>query len=94
MALANLGHTDSFALYVAYAPIRDLPATPPYYCPVTVLEWNTGHITVLPPVAKPGSLMLHRSHPLQIMRDCLNAAYFPVIRIKLILAPSNPYKYA
>ena len=79
-------------LYVAYAPIRDLPPTPPYYCPATVLEWNAGHAAVLPPVAKSGSLIYHRSHPLRIC-VILNAVYFPGIRINLILVPANPYKY-
>jgi hypothetical protein len=40
------------SLYVAYAPIRDLPATCFYCCPATVLEWNSGYVIFMPPVAK------------------------------------------
>jgi len=39
-------------MHAVYAPIREFPATHPYCCTVAVLEWNSGHIIVLPPVAK------------------------------------------
>jgi hypothetical protein len=43
---------NPLAMHAVYAPIRELPATHPYCCTVAVLEWNSGHIIVLPPVAK------------------------------------------
>jgi len=61
MISANNALVNPLDLYVAYAPIRDLPATFLYCCPVTVLEWNSGHVYVLPPVAKMESLVSHRS---------------------------------
>jgi hypothetical protein len=42
---------NPLALYLDHAPTRDLPATFPYCCPVTVLEWKIGYSIVLPPVA-------------------------------------------
>ena len=49
-------------LYVGYTPIRDLPTTFLYCCPVTVLEWNIGHDTVMPPVVNPESFINYHSH--------------------------------
>ena len=54
---------------VVYTPVRDLPATFFYDCPVAVLEWNSGHVAFTPPVAKPGSLVSHRSRPSALMRS-------------------------
>ena len=45
------------------APIWDLPAAFVYCCPVTVLEWDSGHVFVLTPVTKPGSPVIHFSTP-------------------------------
>ena len=56
---ANHDLINSLGLYIAYAPIWNLPATFPYCCPTTVLEWKTGHDTVLPPVVFPESLIFH-----------------------------------
>ena len=47
------------------APIRDLPAASQYQFAVAVLEWSTGFVIVLPPVAILESLVFHRSHPPQ-----------------------------
>jgi len=44
------------------APIRDLPAASQYQFAVAVLEWSTGFVIVLPPVAILESLVFHRSH--------------------------------
>jgi len=41
---ANYQPINPLGLYVVVASIPDLPATFPYYCPMTVLEWNTGHV--------------------------------------------------
>jgi hypothetical protein len=46
-------------LYIIYAPIRDLPATFPYCCPTTVLEWKVGHDIIPPPVVIPASIIFH-----------------------------------
>ena len=60
---------NPFALYVAYAPTRDLPTTFLYCYPATVLEWNSGHVIVLPPVAKLEPLIAHRSRPQDMSND-------------------------
>ena len=46
-----------------YAPIRDLPAAFVYCCPVTILEWDSGHVFLLTPVTKLGSPVIHFSTP-------------------------------
>ena len=63
-------------LYVAYAPIRNLPSTFLYCRPMTVLEWNSGHVFILPPFTKLGSLIYHRSQPPQGMSKNKNTTYF------------------
>ena len=65
---ANHNLINPLGLYVVYSPIWNLPATFFYCGPVTVLEWNTRHDIVLPPVAKLESLISHRSCP-QDMSD-------------------------
>ena len=62
MISANHDLINPLGLYVAHAPIRDLPATFFYCCSVTVLEWNPRHFIILPPVAKLGSLVSHCPH--------------------------------
>jgi hypothetical protein len=59
---ANHSLTNPFCVYVVYAPIRDLPAASQYQLAVAVLEWSTGFVIVLPPVAILESLVFHRSH--------------------------------
>ena len=76
-------------LYVAYAPIRNLPSTSLYCRPVTVLEWNSGHVFILPPFAKLGSLFYHRSQPPQGMSKNKNTTYFLEAEIKYTLIISN-----
>jgi hypothetical protein len=56
---ANHGLINPFGLYIVYAPIRDSPATFPYCCPTTVLEWEAGHDLVLPPVVISESIIFH-----------------------------------
>jgi len=56
---------NPLTLYAVHAPTWDLPATLRYCCPVTVLEWKSGHDFVLPPVTKLESLLSHRPHPPQ-----------------------------
>lgn len=58
-SLANHDLINPLGLYVVYAPIWNLPATFPYCCPTTVLEWKAGHDIVLPPVVLPGSVIFH-----------------------------------
>lgn len=70
-SLAVLGHSELhppqtvlvFELGVVITPIRNLPATLLYCCPVTVLEWNSGHVSLLSPVAKLKPPIFHLSHP-------------------------------
>jgi hypothetical protein len=54
---------NPLALYLDHAPAWYLPAAFPYCYPITVLEWNFGHVFVLSPVAKLESLISHYSHP-------------------------------
>ena len=56
---ANLDLINPLGLYIVYAPFWNLPATFPYCCPTTVLEWETGHDLVLPPVVIPESIIFH-----------------------------------
>ncbi len=63
---------NPLALYLDHAPTRDLPATFPYCCPVTVLEWKIGYSIVLPPVAELESLIFHSPHPLRILSNGQN----------------------
>ena len=56
---ANHGLINPLGLYIVYTPIWDLPATCPYCCPATVLEWKAGHDLVLPPVVIPESIIFH-----------------------------------
>ena len=60
---------NPLGLYVVYAPIWNLPATPLYCCPVTVLEWNSGDVFILPPVAEPEPLISHHSRSSALMRS-------------------------
>ena len=69
MDSVNHNLINPLGLYVVYASIWDLPATFLYCCPVTVLEWNSGHVIILPPVAKVGSLVSHRSRSSALMRS-------------------------
>ena len=55
----NHGLINPLGLYIVYAPFWNLPATFPYCCPTTVLEWEAGHDLVLPPVAIPESIIFH-----------------------------------
>ena len=68
MISANYTLINPLNLYVAYAPIRDLPATFLYCFPVTILEWNSGHAFVLPPVFRPDSIFFnfHYYAPIEI----------------------------
>jgi len=60
---ANHEFINPLALFAVYAPAWDLPATFLYCCPITVLEWNSGHDFVLPPATKLESPVSHRSYP-------------------------------
>jgi len=66
MASANHELINPLTLYAVHAPTRDLPATFLYCCPVTVLEWDFGHVFVLPPFAKLESLIHHVPGPHRI----------------------------
>ena len=57
--LITISLIRSACVYVVYAPIRDLPATVFFCCPVVVLEWNSGHVFILPPIVKLGPLISH-----------------------------------
>ena len=48
-------------MHAVYTPVWEQPATFPYCCPITVLEWKVGHDIILPPVAKLETLIAHRS---------------------------------
>jgi hypothetical protein len=61
----NHGLFNPLAVNVVYTPIRDFPAAFLYCCPVTILEWNTGHIIVLPPVAKLKPFVSQHTQPPQ-----------------------------
>jgi hypothetical protein len=63
---ANHNLINPLSVYVVYALIWNFPAAFRNCCPVTVLEWNFGHVFSKPPVAKQKSLMFHRSRPLMI----------------------------
>ena len=58
-SLANHDVINPLGLYVVYTPLRDSPATFPYCCTTTVLEWESGHDLVLPPVVIPESIIIH-----------------------------------
>jgi hypothetical protein len=60
--MVSANYINHCGLYAVYAPIREFPATFIYCCPVTVLEWNSGHDTVPASVAKLESLISHCSH--------------------------------
>jgi len=60
---ANNDLFNPLAMHTVYAPVRDHPATFPYCCSVTILEWKIGYICILPPVGKPGSPASHCSPP-------------------------------
>ena len=60
------GITKPFGFYVACTPIWELPATFVYCCPVTILEWDSGHVIILTPVSRLGSLIIHCSIPPRI----------------------------
>jgi len=61
MFSVNDGLGNPLSLYVVNAPIRNLPATFIYCCPVTVLEWNPEHVIVLPPVTELESFVFHHT---------------------------------
>jgi hypothetical protein len=69
MVSANYELVIPVRLYVASAPILNLPAAFLYCCPVTVLEWNAGHGCVLPPVTKLESLVFHHSRAPRILSN-------------------------
>jgi len=52
MVSANHGLINPLGSYVVYATIWELSAAVLYCCPVTVLEWDPGHVVALPPVTK------------------------------------------
>ena len=56
---ANHGLINPLGLYIVYAPFWNLPATFPYCCPSTVLEWKAEHDLVLPPVVISESIIFH-----------------------------------
>jgi hypothetical protein len=60
---------NPLALYVVHAPTWDFSATLLYYYPAAVLEWESRHFTILPPVDKLGSLIFHSPHPLRILSN-------------------------
>jgi hypothetical protein len=60
---ANHSLINPLDLYIVYTPFWDLSATFPYCCPATVLEWETGHALVLPPVGIPESFIFHVPAP-------------------------------
>jgi hypothetical protein len=65
MGSVNHDLANPLAVNVVYAPIRDLSATFRYCCPVTVLEWNAGHVIVLPPVTKLKPFVSRHTQPPQ-----------------------------
>jgi hypothetical protein len=58
----NHGLINPLDLYIINAPVRDLPATIPYCCPVAVLEWKAGRVFILSPVVIPESFIYYYSH--------------------------------
>jgi hypothetical protein len=59
---ANHDLFNPLAMSAVDAPNRDLPAASPYQFAVAVLEWSTGLVIILPPVAQLESPIFHRPH--------------------------------